>query len=25
MQKSWELLGFDADDTSDHFAKSKKR
>ena len=25
MQKSWELLGFDADDTRDHFAKSKKR
>jgi len=25
MQKSWELLGLDADDTRDHFAKSKKR
>ncbi len=25
MQKSWELLGFNADDTCDHFVKSKKR
>ncbi|HVU21452.1 MAG TPA: RluA family pseudouridine synthase [Rhizomicrobium sp.] len=25
MQKSWELLGFNADDTRDHFAQSKKR
>ena len=25
MQKSWELLGFDADDTSDHFAKKSKK
>jgi 23S rRNA pseudouridine955/2504/2580 synthase len=25
MRKSWELLGFDADDTRDHFAKSRKR
>jgi 23S rRNA pseudouridine955/2504/2580 synthase len=25
MLKSWELLGFDADDMSDHFAKSRKR
>jgi 23S rRNA pseudouridine955/2504/2580 synthase len=25
MMKSWELLGFDAEDTRDHFIKSKKR
>jgi len=25
MQKSWELLGFNTDDNSDHFAKSKKK
>jgi 23S rRNA pseudouridine955/2504/2580 synthase len=25
MLKSWELLGFDADDTRDHFIKSRKR
>ena len=25
MQKSWDLLGFNADDDRDHFAKSKKR
>jgi 23S rRNA pseudouridine955/2504/2580 synthase len=25
MLKSWELLGFNADDTRDHFIKSKKR
>jgi 23S rRNA pseudouridine955/2504/2580 synthase len=25
MQKSWELLGFNVDDTRDHFAHSKKR
>lgn len=25
MQRSWELLGFNADDTRDHFAKSRKR
>jgi 23S rRNA pseudouridine955/2504/2580 synthase len=25
MIKSWELLGFDADDVRDHFAKSRKR
>jgi 23S rRNA pseudouridine955/2504/2580 synthase len=25
MLRSWELLGFDADDTRDHFAKSRKR
>src|ERR1700744_1185448 len=25
MQKSWELLGFDADDARDHFAKKSKK
>jgi 23S rRNA pseudouridine955/2504/2580 synthase len=25
MMKSWELLGFNADDTRDHFIKSKKK
>ena len=25
MLKTWELLGFDAEDTRDYFAKSRKR